>query len=643
MVLSLGAVNANWPAVSVQIAFNADPNSATTPVWTDVTDDFLSLQCSRGRDQYELGDTAAGVLNASVSNIGAKYDPANTASPYYPNVKLYRRIRVLATWAGVTHTLWSGFVERWPQSYTDRGKRGMTPLTATDVISTYAQQNLLPLLAQQMAAYNPAYYFPLDEPAGATGFADQSGNTGSPQLTATQYYSGGTYTAGSTSTLTDSVGCVTFAHVNTNSWNEVYLLRGVNNPGWANAADGFWVACWVKTSMAAPGADIDDIFLSLDNGQWNNNYSAIFFLSSTGKAGFEVNDPVNNTGDVNNYGPVINDGRWHHLAMRVSATWREYWVDGVQVLTSTTNRPWQSYGYLYLTVGGAFRSNRAFGFDGSICQVAILPYSAAFVPADVYAAGIDGFAGESSDARFGRLLSMAGQPSATVDVTGSSTEGAAAGLGGKTLIDALKQTVLDENGFMYVAGDGSLHFQGRTGRFNPSPSATFSESQIPYKEDVALDYGPEFVYNDVQITRNGGTTARVVNTASQTSYFDRTLTQTIYVATDQEAGDRASFLANHYGEPSYRVSTLTTNLAAAPSLFASVLGLELGDCVTFTRTADATISFPAFLERIEHNITPGSANPWDVSLMLSPASALTFWRLDDPVYSQLDHHYEIAY
>lgn len=645
MVLSLGATNPNRPGLTMQVAFDAGPNS-TTPTWTDITADLLSLNTTRGKDQYEFSDDATGTADALLDNLDGSLDPDNTASPYYPNVKLYRQVRWQAVWDGVTHNLFTGYVERWPQQWVSHGRRAQVPLTAVDALGLLAPTSLDDLLTQQMRGYGPAYYFPLDEPAGATGFADQSGNTGSPQLTATQYYSGGTYTAGSTSTLTDSVGCVTFAHVNTNSWNEVYLLRGVNNPGWANAADGFWVACWVKTSMAAPGADIDDIFLSLDNGQWNNNYSAIFFLSSTGKAGFQVNDPVNNTGDVNNYGPVINDGRWHHLAMRVSATWREYWVDGVQVLTSTTNRPWQSYGYLYLTVGGAFRSNRAFGFDGSICQVAILPYSAAFVPADVYAAGIDGFAGDTTGARISRLLDLAGSGVPTTLDAGQSQEQAASGLSGTAVLDAVKQSAHDENGELFIAGNGALTFYDRTRRYNPTPALTLGEDtgngEIPYLDDLALEYAPEYVYTDVQVTRANGTTARATSAAARADNGQRVLTDTIYVLSDTETTDRATFMLNRYDEPTYRAQRVTIDLAANPSAFGPILGLDLGTCVTLTRRNDSgnTISFPAFVEHIAHHIDP---NTWTCELMLSPASALTFWRLDDPVYSQLDHHYEIAY
>lgn len=644
MPLSLGLLNPNWPALAVEIAFNADPNSTTAPVWTDVTDDFLALQFSAGRDQYELGDTAAGVLNATANNIGAKYDPTNTASPYWPNVKLYRRIRVQATWDGVTTTLWSGFVERWPQSYTDRGKRGTTPLTATDQIATLAQQNLQNLLAQQMASYDPSYYFALDEPAGTTRFADTSGNSGSPQLVATQYHSGGTYTAGQTSTLTDSVGCVSFASAPVNGLYEVYMLRGANNNGWANVADGFWVSFWFNTSMAAPGADISNMIVSLDNGQWQNNFSLVFYLSSTSKLGVQINDPVHSFAGT--IGTNVNDGKWHHVAYRFNPTgspyYREYWIDGVLGFTGTDSTALESYGYLYMSAGGAFRSNTTFPFTGSVCQLAVLPNSSSFSPANVYAAGISGFAGDTTSARVNRILALAGQSAATIDTAGTSLESAASGLAGKTVIDAVKACVTDENGFLYVDGSGVLHFQGRQGRFNPSPTATFGENpgEIPYKEDVTLDYGPEFVYNDVTVSRTGGTTARAQDLASQASYWDRSLQQTVTVLDDQEVTDRAAFLVEHYAQPAYRVSKVTVNLAGAPSLFSSVLPLTQGQCVTFTRRADATITFPGFLERIEHNITPGM---WDVSFMISPAQGLTFWRLDDPTYSQLDDGYQIAY
>lgn len=648
--ISLGSVNANWPAMSLAVAFPDGPGPAAPSAdWTELSTDGLTIDTARGTDQYEFSDVAAGTMDVLFDNLDGSLDPTNTASPHWPNVKLYRQIRLQATWQGVTYPIFTGNVERWPQQYVAHGRRAQVPLTAVDSLAVMQPGQLANLLAQQMLSYSPAYYFPLDEPAGSTAFADVSGNAGSPQLGAVQYRSGGTYTAGQTSTLTDQVGAVSFASAAGGGVDvtEVYMLRGANtSPGWANAANGFWVSFWFATTMPPPPADIENMMVSLDNGQWQNNYSCYFYLSAANKVGIGINDPVNGFGDP--VGSNVNDGKWHHVAFRHNPTgpyYREAWFDGVRGTVDTRAAPLQNYGYLYLSVGGAFRSNATFGFVGSICQLAVLPNTSSFSPADVYAAGINGFAGDTVGGRISRLLTLTGWAGPTSLGTSTTTEQAATGLAGTSLADGCKQAAYDGNGVLFVNSAGTLTYADRTARFNPAPTVTFGENsgggETPYTT-LELDYGPEYVYNDVQVTVNNGTTATTVNATSKDEYEDRVLTQTVNLQNPGEATDRAAYLAARYAQPAYRVAKLTVDLAANPAAFPAVLGLDIGSCVTVNRRppGGSEISFPAFVERVEHHIAPGA---WTCDLMCSPASGLTFWRLDDPVYSQLDHNYPIAY
>jgi hypothetical protein len=59
----------------------------------------------------------AGSATAVVKNQARKYDPANTSSVYYPNVKANRKIRFRALLSSVYYTLFEGFVERWPSNW----------------------------------------------------------------------------------------------------------------------------------------------------------------------------------------------------------------------------------------------------------------------------------------------------------------------------------------------------------------------------------------------------------------------------------------------------------------------------------------------------------------------------------------------
>lgn len=648
--ISLGSVNANWPAMSLAVAFPDGPGPAAPSAdWTELSTDGLTIDTARGTDQYEFSDVAAGTMDVLFDNLDGSLDPTNTASPHWPNVKLYRQIRLQATWQGVTYPIFTGNVERWPQQYVAHGRRAQVPLTAVDSLAVMQPGQLSNLLAQQMLSYDPAYYFPLDEPSGSAQFADVSGNGGSPQLGAVQYHSGGTYTAGQSSTLTDKVGAVSFAYATTpGGLYEVFMLRGANtSPGWANAANGFWVSFWFSTTMTEPSADIGDMIVSLDNGQWQNNYGCVFYVDSNKHLAVKLNDPTNY---IDMHGTtVINDGNWHLASFRYDPTsgatgTASLYVDGVlQASGHPSPGTMFSYGYLYLSAGGAFRSNTTFGYTGSVCQLALLPNNAAYVPADVHTAGVTGYSGDTVGGRISRLLTLTGWAGPTSLGTSTTTEQAATGLAGTSLADGCKQAAYDGNGVLFVNNAGVLTYADRTARFNPTPAVTFGENsgETPYT-DLELDYGPEYVYNDVQVTVNNGTTATTVNATSKDEYEDRVLTQTVNLQNPGEATDRAAYLAARYAQPAYRVAKLTVDLAANPAAFPAVLGLDIGSCVTVNRRppGGSEISFPAFVERVEHHIAPGA---WTCDLMCSPASGLTFWRLDDPVYSQLDHNYPIAY
>jgi hypothetical protein len=77
--------------------------------FTSVQARLMAVQTARGR-QDELSGIAAGTTQVSLDDDDGALDPDNAASPYYPNVKPMRQVRVTATWAGVDYGLGYGFV-----------------------------------------------------------------------------------------------------------------------------------------------------------------------------------------------------------------------------------------------------------------------------------------------------------------------------------------------------------------------------------------------------------------------------------------------------------------------------------------------------------------------------------------------------
>lgn len=81
--------------VQVQVAFSADPNTAS-PSWVEMTDRARmdeGITIVRGRQDY-FDDVAAGQVTLTLDNTDGYLTPGNVASPYYPNVKPQNRVRV---------------------------------------------------------------------------------------------------------------------------------------------------------------------------------------------------------------------------------------------------------------------------------------------------------------------------------------------------------------------------------------------------------------------------------------------------------------------------------------------------------------------------------------------------------------------
>lgn len=91
---------ASWrPEVYFGVPFNADPNDPdAVPDWTDLTARFRAAQgLARGR-QYELDQNQAGQPTIVLDDPDEYLNPANTLSPYSPDVVPYRHCVFQAMW-----------------------------------------------------------------------------------------------------------------------------------------------------------------------------------------------------------------------------------------------------------------------------------------------------------------------------------------------------------------------------------------------------------------------------------------------------------------------------------------------------------------------------------------------------------------
>lgn len=103
------------PTIIVEIAFSTNP--LDTPTWTDVTSYLVAIPRIRRGRQHELNRIEAGEAEVVLNNLDRRFDPTNTAGPYYPNVLPMRKIRISAVYSATTYRLFTGFIEGWPPDW----------------------------------------------------------------------------------------------------------------------------------------------------------------------------------------------------------------------------------------------------------------------------------------------------------------------------------------------------------------------------------------------------------------------------------------------------------------------------------------------------------------------------------------------
>lgn len=117
-------------------ALNNSTYSLAGDVLVDVTSDVRTIQIKRGRNR-QLGRFTAGAANLVLSNASRKYDPLNTASPYFGSI-------VPGKQAVIEHngyTLYTGNVADWNLDY-DLGGDNTAQVSCTDGLATIANQTI---------------------------------------------------------------------------------------------------------------------------------------------------------------------------------------------------------------------------------------------------------------------------------------------------------------------------------------------------------------------------------------------------------------------------------------------------------------------------------------------------------------------
>ncbi len=204
----------------------------------------------------------------------------------------------------------------------------------------------------------------------------------------------------------------------------------------------------------------------------------------------------------------------------------------------------------------------------------------------------------------------------------------------------LQRVAEAEQGLFFVKADGTLRFTDRVTSVFASPVATFADNGtgIAY-QGIDTQYGNEFLFNRVQAQTETGVVQAADDVASQTEFGISTLALTdLLLANDSSALTLAQKLLDNYKQPAYRFDDLRLVVSAmSPANRSLVLGLEMGDVITVTRTfstgSPVSVSDDYAVERIVHQILP---DRHIVTLGLFNADLVFPFTLNDVVFGVLD-------
>lgn len=254
------------------------------------------------------------------------------------------------------------------------------------------------------------------------------------------------------------------------------------------------------------------------------------------------------------------------------------------------------------------------------------------------------YAAQLSGARISAVLDAVGWPSADRQIAAGDTTVQAATLVNVSALQHLQDVIDAENGLLFMNGAGKVVFVNRGARVLAPytvSQATFGDGvgELLYA-DIDFDYSDVQLWNEVRITRQGGTEQVVTDVASQTRYYPRTLTKGgLLMATDADALGAAQWILSRFKTPSLRVERVELDGEADPAnLWPQLFGRELGDRVTVRKTPPGGGARMEQIGHIEHVETAWSANGgvWNHAWQLSPADLQLYWILDDATQSVLD-------
>lgn len=567
------------PGIKVEVEFTAG-------TWTDVTadvDGVAGINLKFGRTS-EFSTPQVATCSLVLDDLSGKYTALNPASPYYPNIRPRRRLRVSNQYG----PRFVGYIRGWPPGFD--GVRRIVQIDAYDRMGLLARRTLANTPDSVIAHDAPTWYFPMSDKgsdtSGGLWLAEYQNAVQPLPFFRQQYATGTPHVAG-------GVGPPTGA------WDAPWV-QFTAAPLVAPFPQGGWTA---KLSDGSTGPMVSGSVWSVTVAYQltDPTYGGYLWYQQCPGQSADVSVQVGGNPDPptvyypsNQPGgstwltttPLYLDTNPHVIHITSSNAGVSFYVDG----TLQSSSPYVAS----CTLGAAGIGDMPMmasiqAFHGLMAHVGIwqnTTLTAAQVAAQA-ASVLTGFSGETSGSTITRLLAVAGlSPSDMNVMTGSGIMGPYQQTG-KTVDAALTDVATSEGGsaVVFVDVDGRVRFNDRTYRDTSTPAMVIDAVLDLDGSALTPGYDEMTLVNESAVTNNTTGTVLTAMDAASIAEFDVTSDQaTAYLRLDSDTLNLAQDRIASRSQPRLRLPSLPVDMltAAGTATYAALAGVSIGSLLRLT-------------------------------------------------------------
>ena len=587
------------------VEFSPTTNPLDTPSWVDISSYVIGqVNIRRGRSS-EFDTYGTGTCSFTLDNSTRTFDPSYASGAYYGNLLAKRRIRVRTS----GQTLFTGWVQGWPQSLDWRQRRSWVQITAQDGLGLLSgiSLDLTPYEAEVLAD-SPVSFMRMRSPDDGASV----------------------------------VGNVTFAddtEVDTGKYPGMDP-GGIRFPPNVAPLDGY-----AGVLLGAPLSGTTqtlELWLRCEHASYERRLITAYDGVSSGWSVVVVNSDGTATlksqaGSVIVTSTVVADGGWHQLAFTSNNTTVSCYVDGVLVSTATSSEE------VFTATGAAFYVRTSVGFlispyqqyDGDVRAFSF--YTSVLSAARIAAHynGAKGWPDDLSGARIQRYLTAAGWPSALTSLDGGTAVMPVEGRMSGSVLDLCQQAAIAEGGAFFGTPTGTVQFRHRTATnevaaYN-STQATFGPSGADLRfEDAAPADDDQLVRNVVYASREGGKVYTYEDATSIAKYFrisDESASG-MFLKNDADVTARGQWILLRYASPTPRLDHVTVNARQSSGALSAVQTLDILHRIVVKvphpNGVGSATTYTVQIEAVEHSVDMSNGG-WITTYRGSPADTNTYF------------------